>query len=498
MEAMEAMGWVWAPPAEAPLFSPSLADCRARLEQRRSFFHRLLGCYEDAASTPEPAPTTTHLGSVASFFHVAGTNGKGSVCAILEGCLTSIPGKNVGVFTSPHLHTFRERIRVNGQLMDEDRVAPLVEKAKAVAGDAARWFNFFDKLFLLALLYFEEKKVDYVVLETGLGGRWDTTNVIEGSRLKVSIITSISKDHQEVLGDTLAQIAWEKAGIIKKGIPAVTMASQDPAALRVLEDEARLKETQLHVIDVINEEAVELLRPRLEGDTQRDNVTLAAAALGIWLRNEAPEQADARLAQLLAAGLSHKVYHPCRFEVFALPVAHAEEDSTTVPVVIDGGHNEDGLRRMFAYARKRFPGSRLVVVFGCGLYEKKLTECLGIVGEQADRIALVVSSHFKSAPVTVLRQRLRQREDGNEEARLAKELAVESESEKPPSVGDGIRAAIALATGAGAGATVAPWVVIVCGSLFVAADGRSFLASLMPFPPHDWVHHADHQLFVYK
>lgn len=98
---------------------------------------------------------------------------------------------------------------------------------------------------------------------------------------------------------------------------------------------------------------MELLRPRLEGDTQRDNVTLAAAALGIWLRNEAPEQADARLAQLLAAGLSHKVYHPCRFEVFALPVAHAEEDSTTVPVVIDGGHNEDGLRRMFAYARKR-------------------------------------------------------------------------------------------------------------------------------------------------
>lgn len=95
---------------------------------------------------------------------------------------------------------------------------------------------------------------------------------------------------------------------------------------------------------------MELLRPRLEGDTQRDNVTLAAAALGIWLRNEAPEQADARLAQLLAAGLSHKVYHPCRFEVFSLPVA---QDSTTVPVVIDGGHNEDGLRRMFAYARKR-------------------------------------------------------------------------------------------------------------------------------------------------
>jgi folylpolyglutamate synthase/dihydropteroate synthase len=133
------------------------------------------------------------------------------------------------------------------------------------------------------------------------------------------------------------------------------------------------------------------------------------------------------------------------------------------------------------------------VVFGCGLYEKKLTECLGIVGEQADRVAFVVSSHFKSAPVTVLRQRL-----DNKEARLAKELAVESESEKPPSVGDGIRAAIALATGDGAGATVAPWVVIVCGSLFVAADGRSFLASLMPFPPHDWVHHADHQLFVYK
>jgi dihydrofolate synthase/folylpolyglutamate synthase len=238
--------------------------------------------------------------------------------------------------------------------------------------------------------------------------RWDPTNVIEGAQLKVSIITSISKDHQEVLGDTLPQIAWEKvlfflvnasrvslyrplthtlfafqAGIIKKDIPAVTMASQDLAALRVLEEEARIKETQLHVIEAvrastplqtllivcdlqahahvrlsveqINEEAVELLRPRLEGDTQRDNVTLAVAALGIWLRNDlAPEQADAQLARMITEGLSHKVYHPCRFEIFAVPSSHDDGAPRTVPVVIDGGHNEDGLRRMFIYARKRY------------------------------------------------------------------------------------------------------------------------------------------------
>jgi folylpolyglutamate synthase/dihydropteroate synthase len=136
----------------------------------------------------------------------------------------------------------------------------------------------------------------------------------------------------------------------------------------------------------------------------------------------------------------------------------------------------------------------LAVVFGCGLYEKKLAECLHIVGQQADRIALVVSSHFKSASVAVLRQHLAQKDEQESDAthHHHKELAVESESDKP-SVAEGIKAALSLSSSAGE-----QWAVIVCGSLFVAADGRLFLASLLPFPPQDWLHYADPQLFVYK
>jgi len=482
-----AVEWLWAPPVDGQVFGATREDCHLSFEKRRQFFQKWLR--DDGA----PEAERTHLSSSASFFHVAGTNGKGSVCAILEGCLSTLPNKSVGVFTSPHLYTFRERIRVNKQLMDEDRVLPLIEKAKALTADGvARSFNFFDKLLLLALLYFEEKKVDYVILETGLGGRWDPTNVINGSGLKVSIITSISMDHQEVLGDSLAQIAWEKAGIIKSGVSTVTMASQAAEVLEVLKQEAQLHGTSLHIVEKANEKAFDLLRQKLEGDIQKENVTLATAALHLWLlQSQEPEKAESLLAELMN-GLP-SVYHPCRFELFHLPLSRDGPNARSIPIVIDGAHNEDGLRKMLAYARQRFRDKQLFTVFGCGLYEKKFIGCLHAAHQLSDRIMLVASSHFKSAPVDLMRRTLEQAERLDRKLFFRKEEGALSAGEV--TVSGGIKAALHSleqeATQCGPDGAGSDSVIVVCGSLFVSAEGRAFLASLIPFPPHDWVHHAD-------
>lgn len=147
--------------------------------------------------------------------HVAGTNGKGSTCSMLASILQHA-GYNVGVYTSPHIRRFNERIRINGALIDDIDIArlarPLMDAAAPIGG------TFFEVTTAMAMQYFAERRVDVAVIETGLGGRLDATNVVEPL---VSIITAIDYDHMEYLGTTLPKIAAEKAGIIKEGIPVV-------------------------------------------------------------------------------------------------------------------------------------------------------------------------------------------------------------------------------------------------------------------------------------
>src|SRR5712675_985724 len=172
------------------------------------------------------------------FIHVAGTNGKGSTCAMLESIYRAA-GLRVGLFTSPHLVSFRERIQINRQLILENEVVRLVEElrrtgvapvsdSKAKMGDRRDACpTFFEFITVMALKFFAEQKCDLVIWETGLGGRLDATNIVVPL---ASVITNIAFDHQQWLGDTLEKIAAEKAGIIKPGIPVVT-ATDDPSAL---------------------------------------------------------------------------------------------------------------------------------------------------------------------------------------------------------------------------------------------------------------------------
>lgn len=154
--------------------------------------------------------------------HVAGTNGKGSVCAYLSSILIE-DGKKCGLFTSPHLVKINERIKVNGKdISDEDFLRVFKTVMLAITAHMSEGYehpSFFEVLCAMALYYFREQRVDYAVLETGLGGRLDATNVVEKPRL--CIITTIDLDHTEILGDTIEKIATEKAGIIKKGVPVI-------------------------------------------------------------------------------------------------------------------------------------------------------------------------------------------------------------------------------------------------------------------------------------
>lgn len=175
-----------------------------------------------------------------SVLHIAGTNGKGSVCAFLSSMLQQTE-KNIGLFTSPHLIRINERIQVNGQAVEDEefvwafqKVYQVVQKKENNIGHP----SFFEFLFVMAMVLFQKKKVDYAVLEVGLGGRLDSTNVVEPA---VTAITNISLEHTEILGDTLEQIAAEKAGIIKWGVPVIYL-EQEPEVNRVIEQLAEQKQ----------------------------------------------------------------------------------------------------------------------------------------------------------------------------------------------------------------------------------------------------------------
>lgn len=148
--------------------------------------------------------------------HVAGTNGKGSVCLKIAKCIESC-GKRVGLFTSPHVSTFRERIQVNGRMIEQERVVQLVDLICATSDKNGIPATFFELTTAMAACYFKEENVDYIVLETGLGGRLDATNIVNPL---ATVITSVSIEHAHILGNTIEEIAKEKAGIVKPGVPS--------------------------------------------------------------------------------------------------------------------------------------------------------------------------------------------------------------------------------------------------------------------------------------
>jgi dihydrofolate synthase/folylpolyglutamate synthase len=266
------------------------------------------------------------------FIHVAGTNGKGSTCAFMHSILKE-SGINAGLFTSPHLIYFGERIRDGERMITPGEIAAGIARLREHVTGWDPHPTFFELTFALALEWFAQRKNEWVVLETGLGGRLDATNAILPA---VSVITSIGWDHMDMLGDTLAKIAAEKAGIIKPSVPVVTML-QETEALAVIQRTAEAHNSPLTLV----------MSPwhsqtGLAGPHQRWNAAMAVATL----RAAGLDLAD----EVIARGLHH-VQWPARFQ-------------KNGSLIIDGAHNLDAARVLAQTWREQFPDEKARIVFG--------------------------------------------------------------------------------------------------------------------------------------
>jgi dihydrofolate synthase/folylpolyglutamate synthase len=304
---------------------------------------------------------------------IAGTKGKGSTVALLE-AITRASGLRTGMWTSPHLHSYRERIQVDRAPISQAELIGAIEAIpERLAGfDRQRHGEptIFQLGFAIALRYFADRAVDLAILEVGLGGRYDSANVVTPL---LSVITSISYDHMAVLGNTLSQIAWEKAGILKPGIPAITVAQYDePMATIVrvaaevgaplwvatqIENEKLRIEDALAQFSILNSQ-FSIFDPfeRYHGPTdtallgvfQRENARLATGA-ALLLREQGLPIDDAALT----AGLAGARW-PGRMEIV----------DGAPPIVLDGAHNGDSAHKLSESLDQLFPGRRRVLVLG--------------------------------------------------------------------------------------------------------------------------------------
>ncbi|RLC95512.1 MAG: bifunctional folylpolyglutamate synthase/dihydrofolate synthase [Chloroflexi bacterium] len=336
--------------------------------------------------------------------HVAGTKGKGSTSAMIATALTA-SGHRTGLYTSPHLHTIRERIQIDGSLISERAFAGLVARLRPHIEYINRTCTLgelttFEILTAMAFSHFEERAVDFQVLETGLGGRLDATNVI---RPEVCVITSISLDHTEVLGDTIAQIAVEKAGIIKPGTPVVC-APQVPEAASVIEEVCHDRESRLirvgHDVTWKKTGASDLgqsfrvkgtkgsydLTVPLLGEHQLENAAAAVAAL------EVLAEGTGITPDSIARGLA-QVRWPGRLQVMR----------TRPLFVVDGAHNADSVEKLKQSLRQSFAFDDSILIVGASR-DKNITGIVAGLAPFSRRVIVTQSEHPRAAEVSTLAQ----------------------------------------------------------------------------------------------
>jgi len=377
---------------------------------------------------------------------VAGTKGKGSTAAMIE-AIARAAGMRVGLFTSPHLSSYRERMQVNRVLIDQAELIALTNLTRPVleAFDSAPLGqpSVFDVGLLLALRYFAARQVDLAVMEIGLGGRFDSVNVLTPL---VSVISSISYDHMAILGRTLSEIAWNKAGILKPGTPAVS-APQLPEAAAVVAEEARRVGAGLFIADpgglVCAHGHGPALRSypvppvtALRGAFQIENARLALGT-AMLLRDQGLELPDAALAAGLAG-----VHWPGRFELVP----------GTPPVLIDGAHNGDSARKLVAAIQAELPHDQLIVVLGTSR-DKDIGAIAAALAPPAAAVVITRSRHNRAMDIDRIAAEVR--------ARLRGPLLLAPD----------LPAALAMARQLAGPRDL----ICVTGSLFVAAEAREAL-----------------------
>ena len=328
------------------------------------------------------------------FIHVAGTNGKGSFCSMMSSVLQK-QGYKVGLYTSPYIVVFNDRIRVNGLPIAEDDINDLFLRVRQKADTMKTPPSSFDFITAAAFLWFYETKCDIFVLEVGLGGRYDSTNVIKNSLL--SVITGIAFDHTEILGDTIEKIAWEKAGIIKENCPAL-YGGNDEKALNVIKNECEEKHSGL---TVKNPDSLKILSTTLDGTEfefdgkeyfirllglyQPANAATVLAAIDV-LRKHGFEISETAVKD----GLSSAVWQ-ARFEKIA-----------DEPVVLyDGGHNPQGVRAAVESVRAYFGDKKINLLVGI-LADKAHGEMAEELAKIADRVICIAPPSPRALPAEAL------------------------------------------------------------------------------------------------
>ncbi len=423
----------------------------ARYEESRAWLYGLArgGVKLGLERIASIALALEHPESFAPSVLVAGTNGKGSVSAMIHGALIAARLR-AGLFTSPHLHTVRERIRLGRAPITEAAFVREVDRLRALAlAGACPEPTFFEAITALGWAAMRSAKMDIEVLEVGLGGRLDATNA--SGAVLASVITSIGMDHEAFLGSTIERIAREKAGILRAGVPAV-VSVDDRGALREIRTIARRRGAELHVLgeDVRVEEGADGMRvtvgrrrvgglvPGLAGAHQRRNAATAAAALLVLRSARRPIPDDA-----IRRGVG-RVDWPGRLE--------------TVPgrpsILFDAAHNPDGARALAAHLATLPRTGRRVLLFGV-MSDKDWPAMLRTLSSEIDERVYVAPALGRAEKLVHLDA-------------FAPGLSA-------PSVAEGLALAKARAGGHG--------LVVVAGSIFVLAEARASALGLAQEPP---------------
>jgi len=388
--------------------------------------------------------------------HVAGTKGKGSTSALMASALTAA-GYKTGLYTSPHLQDYVERIQIDGRPISHAQLVKLVEQVRPHVAAVPK-LTTFEITTALGFLHFAQQNVEAAVIEVGLGGRLDATNVVIP---RVSVITSLSYDHMVVLGNTLTLIAGEKAGIIKPGIPVVSSPQKDEARV-VLERVAGERHAPLtlvgrEVLFAAGEHSLdgqtltvsskqEAERSKQAAETSQESVILRVPLLG---RHQVANAATA-YAALKASGLNVSdeaisrgfagVTWPCRFEIVR----------REPPVILDSAHNQDSFEKLAQTLEDYFPGRPVLLIFGSS--EDK--DVGGMLAALKGRLKLVLATKAVH-PRAIEPEKI---------VETANRLGVRAEAAAP--VDAALARALALAAGGGE-------IVLSAGSMFVTAEVKT-------------------------
>jgi dihydrofolate synthase/folylpolyglutamate synthase len=316
--------------------------------------------------------------------HVAGTNGKGSVSAMIESVLRSA-GRRTGLYTSPHLVKLGERVQVDRRLLTEDEIVAYARELQPVAARAAEFApdehaTFFEFMTAMAFLQFQRRHVDVAVIEVGMGGRLDATNVVEP---EISVITSIGLDHCAELGDTVEKIAAEKAGIIKPGRPVV-LGRMPAGAERVIREVATANAAPVHSVrEIFGGDLAAYPVSNLEGDYQRWNAATAALAVRLLPSRWRPDEAAIRRGLV-------EVNWPGRWQRLTVAGRH---------LILDASHNPEGAQVLEENLRRveEATGSKPVIVAGA-LGEFRARALLEVVGRHAREIHVVSPQQARATP----------------------------------------------------------------------------------------------------